>query len=662
MNRFADIVLFSLCVCASPWAAAQVGAHGAAWQSATQITLPPPTRSVVLNGSVDVQQWISERGIRGARVLPQGPRQSLVQFDMDDAGWAETSAAVCDTLAVAMCETAACRTIQDNAGLVGIENPNGVKARIVRRNDEELPDQDDPDAGMCSAAVAAPPHAGAGAGGHLNLDLRGLARAGRGDGKLADGASATAKGSESGSGSAAPDASGSADADRLPSDASLPEFVPQNPTSVNLPFQLNVQQTFNGSVAMSLGELPADSSDYMLQVSEQCRTTKVPLDGISPAHIPAFVVAAISAGNTAADVANTYGLALVEEFSLASTGESIAVFAGAADLLGTLAGMAVDARVASAQREYIYTTSATAYSDAQAALNYGPERTGASRLHGATRGSGQLVAVIDTGVDAQHPELIGRVEALDFTGTGTTPDKHGTAVAAIIAAAADNTVGAFGVAPETKILALKACVPESPDSLRAKCRTSTLVKALDAALTREVPIINMSLAGPPDDLVAKYVNAAVMQNRLVVAGAGNGGPNAKAAYPAALPNVLGVTATDFNNRRYREANLGTYIDVAAPGVDIVTAEPGGERYVLSSGTSWAAAHVSGVAALIKDLVPFYGASELTYAFSVHALDLGEAGLDPEFGAGLVDACGVAAMATGQAVTCATEEETTHGAQ
>ncbi len=228
-------------------------------------------------------------------------------------------------------------------------------------------------------------------------------------------------------------------------------------------------------------------------------------------------------------------------------------------------------------------------------------------------------------------------------------------MAGIIAAAANNAIGTFGVAPAAKIHALKACHPIAEGGLEAKCWTSTLVKALDAAIQSGAAVINMSLAGPPDPMVSKYVNNAIDQGALVVAGAGNGGASAKPAFPAPLPGVLSVTAVDIRNRLYSQANLGAYIDIAAPGVSIVTTAPG-DAYPVSSGTSWAAAHVSGVAALLKDLVPFLGASEIAGALSTSATDLGAEGVDTSFGNGLVNACAAASTVTADAIGCGEQNE------
>jgi subtilisin family serine protease len=169
----------------------------------------------------------------------------------------------------------------------------------------------------------------------------------------------------------------------------------------------------------------------------------------------------------------------------------------------------------------------------------------------------------------------------------------------------------------------------------------------------------MSLSGPPDELVAKYIAQAVDQSRLIVAGAGNGGALAKPAFPAALPGVLAVTAVNNRNHLYEQANRGDYIDVAAPGVDIVTLAADGS-FPVSSGTSWAAAHVSGVAALLHPLMPLSSPAEIAFLLRGHGADLGVTGKDSSFGYGLIDVCAAAAAATANAFTCPSEEVSSNG--
>jgi len=208
------------------------------------------------------------------------------------------------------------------------------------------------------------------------------------------------------------------------------------------------------------------------------------------------------------------------------------------------------------------------------AFNYGPGMTGSDRLQQRYRGDLVQVAVIDTGIDTTHPELLNTViHQQDYTGHGYTADAHGTAVAAIIAAARNNGVGASGVAPEVKILSFKACHPRQSNGLAAQCWSSSIIEALDDALSRDIPLINMSLGGPPSPLLQRMLEVAAQRGQLVLAAAGNGGPNARPVYPAALPESLAVTAVGTDRRLYRQANRGDYIDVAAPGVDIITAGP-----------------------------------------------------------------------------------------
>ena len=392
-------------------------------------------------------------------------------------------------------------------------------------------------------------------------------------------------------------------------------------------------------------------------MGEGCNEVEVPLEALAPAREPGQIATIVDGGASAA-IAATFNLTVVREAALASTNETLVVFATADNIFTLIAVLLLDPRVTSAQPEYIYTTTATPrHTDPFASFAYGPELIGALALHGDATGNGQLVAVIDTGVDVEHPELIGRIkEFVDVTDKGWSADSHGTAVAGIIAANADNAEGSYGVAPEVDLLAIKACQPKTSGGLAARCWTSTLVRALDIAMTNDAGVINMSLAGPPDELVERYVRLAVQQDRLVVAAAGNGGAEAKPSFPAAMSTVLAVTAIDSANRRFRDANLGDYIDVAAPGVDIVSPTPN-NQYPPLSGTSMAAAHVSGIAALLRELVPVMSGAELRAILKTKVIDLGVAGRDAEFGAGLIDACAAVKLMTADAVVCTEEEET-----
>ncbi len=149
-----------------------------------------------------------------------------------------------------------------------------------------------------------------------------------------------------------------------------------------------------------------------------------------------------------------------------------------------------------------------------------------------------------------------------------------------------------------------------------KRRATYSTSALPVALTR---------------LVDKLVQAAIQKGIIVVASAGNGGPGAQPAYPAALPGVIAVTAVDKGESMFSRANRGDYIDLAAPGVGILTTAPRGAFHV-SSGTSLATAHVTGVIALLKSLNPGFNPESLNHT----ATDLGNPGRDSDYGYGLIN--------------------------
>ena len=146
----------------------------------------------------------------------------------------------------------------------------------------------------------------------------------------------------------------------------------------------------------------------------------------------------------------------------------------------------------------------------------------------------------------------------------------------------------------------------------------------------------MSFAGSYDPLLEKGVAAAHERQVIMVAAAGNKGPEAPPAYPAAYSQVIAVTATDIADRLYSEANQGAYVAIAAPGVDVLVLALG-HAHLIQSGTSFAAAHVSGILALLLEQQPQLTAQEALWALTAGARDLGPAGWDSRFGAGRANA-------------------------
>ena len=208
-----------------------------------------------------------------------------------------------------------------------------------------------------------------------------------------------------------------------------------------------------------------------------------------------------------------------------------------------------------------------------------------SELHRVATGRGVRVAVVDSGVATQHPDLRGRIAvARNFVDARPMPaESHGTQVAGVIAARAGDGLGIAGIAPDSRLLALRACWETPGQSSPATCSSFTLARALQFAIDARTQVLNLSLAGPRDVLLGRLLDVALRRGVTVVAAAGD-----KEDYPASHPGVIAVSADD-------AAVAGTW---RAPGRGIPTTMPGG-GWALAGGASFAAAEVSGLAALVR---------------------------------------------------------------
>jgi hypothetical protein len=263
---------------------------------------------------------------------------------------------------------------------------------------------------------------------------------------------------------------------------------------------------------------------------------------------------------------------------------------------------------------------------------YGPRNMALRAAHRLALGRNVPIAIIDSAVDTTHPELRGAVER-SFNAAGredAVPDFHGTAIAGLLRAH-----GLIeSAAPEARLFAVRAF--RINGGAAAETTTHTLLTAVDWALANGAKILNMSIIGSHDPALQQLLRAAHEKGVVVVAAAGNGGPSAPPVYPAAYPGVIAVTAVDEVDHLYEYANRGSYITVAAPGVDILApVEHGGYAYV--SGTSFAAAYVSGIAALLLERDPALDPNAIAALIAAGAEHLGEAGHDADFGVGRVNA-------------------------
>jgi Subtilase family len=245
--------------------------------------------------------------------------------------------------------------------------------------------------------------------------------------------------------------------------------------------------------------------------------------------------------------------------------------------------------------------------------------------------SGMRIGIIDTSVDVSHPAFARKKLELKHFGNEAAalgPDWHGTGVTALLAG--DSSSGTPGMIPDANFYI--ADIFHADGDQEPASDTVSMLRAFDWLDAKGVKIINMSLSGPPDELILKAIERLSAKGTLFVAAAGNEGPTAGPSYPAAYEQVIAVTAVNKDLQGYRYANRGNYIDVAAPGVAIWTALPGSLEG-FHSGTSFATPYVTAaLAALYPSLTSKTHDEALKH---IQYKDLGEPGRDVIFGQGLL---------------------------
>jgi hypothetical protein len=347
--------------------------------------------------------------------------------------------------------------------------------------------------------------------------------------------------------------------------------------------------------------------------------------------VPDEVVTAFSSSATPAAIdqlARRHNLTLLESRSFSLGGNTLYRWRiNGGRPVGDLIGALEDQRlVTSAQPNYLFTLQEDAAKIFPQTPIYAAQyvlgKLQIEQAHHVATGKNILVAVIDSEIDAKNPDLdTAVVKSFDALGGEDKPHTHGTAMAGAIAA----HLKLMGIAPGVRLLVARAF----DDNRDAKGTSVAIYKSLQWAADNGARVVNMSFAGPADPTLHRILTAAYEKGIVLIAAAGNAGPTSPPLYPAADPDVIAVTATDSGDGLFAMANRGSYIAVAAPGVDILALAPD-HALQLTTGTSVATAHVSGLVALLLECKPSLKPADIRAILVNTAKPLGN-------GAGLVNA-------------------------
>lgn len=383
--------------------------------------------------------------------------------------------------------------------------------------------------------------------------------------------------------------------------------------------------------------------------------------------VPDEVLFELAPNVEAEAVLRRYGATLIarQRFDLAGVTIIRAKLEAGRDLRAVLTEMGDDANIAGAQPNFLFELQqdslsrpgpATASSDASAPApvqggrvtdpataargnaavrrmlppQYVVDKLRLSEARKFAQGRNIRVGLINSGVDMEHPEIRGSVLGyLDAIDGLATPHAHGTSMATAIVAHGELQ----GIAPAALLIVARAF--GGPQAASANGKSFLILTALEWIVQQRAKVVNLSFAGPQDRLLSKALAGAKERGVITVAAAGNGGARSAPLYPGADPSVIAVTATDAEDKVFSDANRGAYVAIAAPGVDVLTAEPGG-RYAFTSGTSIAAAHVTALVALLLEKQPELDTDSARRVLAESATDLGSRGRDPVYGAGRID--------------------------
>ena len=303
----------------------------------------------------------------------------------------------------------------------------------------------------------------------------------------------------------------------------------------------------------------------------------------------------------AARIADDYGLTELTAWPITEVGIHCIVYKlpDSMSIQQALQKMAKDTRLDLVQSMQFYRTRAhQRYTDPYYKLQPQVQSMHIEELHEHATGKNITIALIDTGVDYKHPDLKGQVSEKHNYAVQISPnffnDLHGTAVAGVMVAHAGNGAGIVGIAPDSKILALKSCWPTKPGDIEAVCNSFTLALAINQAIESNVDVLNLSLSGRYDPLLDKLIRKAIKKGIVVVAASEDTKGN---NFPASLNKVLGIYSQKPVSDPDNPSNI-----ITAPGDEILTTFPKAS-YDFISGSSFSAAHISAIVALLLEHNP-----------------------------------------------------------
>jgi subtilisin family serine protease len=393
----------------------------------------------------------------------------------------------------------------------------------------------------------------------------------------------------------------------------------------------------------ALGDQPADASDRFIIVAvENAPPAFVAHAGATPRGYDTIADygATAQALKAMRAVEREYGLREVNAWPIAPLHIHCAVLQipSGADRNTLLARLSKDRRIKLTQPLQTFATRTEGYNDPYVGLQRGFQQMDVADAHPWSRGDGVKVAIIDTGVDILHPDLRGSIaSAVNFVDADDAQfqrDRHGTEMAGVIAAVANNREGIVGVAPNARLLIFKACWQAHLDADAARCNSFTLARALTAAFAAHAQIINLSLAGPDDPLLGDLIREGQHRGVLFV-----GAAAAESSGQPGLMHQAGVIEVASADDHFAGDTV-----LYAPGREILTLLPGG-HYDFASGASIATAQVSGVIALMLAKHPTLTAASAyrllrDTSYTLKAADGGSAGQG-------IDACAAVVTLVGQ---------------